>query len=127
MIRDPIVRAAKENVQALNETPDEILYWVPDGAPLYVWINSHVFLLLPNCVVLKGPARDSINDDGQSCILDSLREDPGLFEWPGLFPGISICVGKVPEGDPREAMRGERAAYAATDIPAFTIIGAATN
>lgn len=58
-------------------------------------------------------------------MVDALREDPALFEEPGLFPGISVRIGQVPDNDPRKAMQGERAAFAAANIPAFSIIGAA--
>lgn len=36
VIRDPMIRAAKERVQTLNEAPEDepdgIEYWIPDGA-----------------------------------------------------------------------------------------------
>jgi hypothetical protein len=54
-----------------------------------------------------------------------LLDDESLFDRPGLFDAAApaFSVRPVPLTDPRVGLRGQKGAYAARDVPAFTILG----
>ena len=56
-------------------------------------------------------------------MLQPLINDTGLFDAPEPIKIDDIEVKKVPAGDPRDGLAGQRGVFATREIPAWTIIG----
>ena len=56
--------------------------------------------------------------------LAPLEMEPEMYFRPGIFPGVEVELRRIPDKDPRRALRGQWGLFAASkSIPRLTIIG----